>query len=115
MAFRRIYDEEGKGFYTIFSAEKVERVNPIKYYKSHELAKRTIKLKDLMILKFPEFATSLSDKFFVEQALKTLEGFFENMEKAEVDPKMLELFVTDKKKDQIKLLKETSINPDQLI
>lgn len=115
MSIRRIYHKEGQGFTTIYSDEKIEKVNPIEYYEKHEVIKRANQLRDIFVLQFPELASNLGFKFFIGEALKTMDGFFENIEKADVQPNFLELLNTDKKKDQIKLLKEASLDPEQLI
>ena len=57
----------------------------------------------------------LDDEFFIKNAEKTLIGFFEQFENTEVHKNFLELLNTERKKDQIKLLKGMTLNPDQLM
>ncbi len=115
MKTRKIYDENGQGFTRIFPDELVENVNPIDYYKTYELEKRAILLQDLLYLKTPFLASQLDYSFFMKEAERTLDNFFEQFEKTEVHENFLHLLNTTKKKDQIKLLKGMTLNPDQLI
>jgi hypothetical protein len=114
METNKIFDENGKGFYRAFSTEKVELVNPAEFFKNYELEKRAIVMRDMLHAKDP-FMTSLLDKeFFIKQAAKTLEGFFETFEQIKINENLEKVLTTTKKKDQIRLLKGVSINPDEL-
>ena len=115
MKTRKIYDENGQGFTRIFPEEEVEKVNPIDHYKTYELEKRAILLQDLLYLKAPMLASQLDYSFFIKEAEDTLGNFFEQFEKIEVHENFLHLLTTYRKKDQVKLLKGMTLNPDQLI
>lgn len=115
MNTKKIYDENGQGFTRIFSSDKVEKVNPIEYYRTFEIEKRATTLRDLLNAKNPFLTAQLDDTFFLTKAEETLEGFFEGFEKTEVHANFLELLKTSRKKDQIRLLKGMTMNPDELM
>ena len=101
----KIADEDGNGFYRIFWDDKVEKVNPVEYYKNYELNKRAISFRDILEMKDPFLAGKLTTDFYVKLA----------KEEIEVPENFLKLLETTRKKDQVSLLKGLSINPDQLI
>lgn len=113
----KISDENGNGFYRIFWDDKVERVNPVEYYKSYELKKRAIAYRDLLQMKDPFLSQKISLDFYVRFAKEQIakERFWETKEQTEIPENFLTLLETPRKKDQISLLKGLSINPDQLI
>lgn len=115
MNTKKIYDEKGQGFTRIFTTDKVERVNPIEFYKSYELKKRAALLRDLLYLKAPFLASQMGDDFFIKNAQEMLTGFFEQFEQTEVNGNLIELLHTTRKKDQVRLLKGITINPDELM
>ena len=115
MKTEKIFDENGNSFTRVFSTDAVEKVNPIDYYKTYELEKRAIVLRDLLNAKNPFLASQLEDTFFIKKAEETLVGFFEKFEATKVDDNFIKLLETPRKKDQVNLLKGLSINPDQLM
>lgn len=115
MNTKKIYDENGQGFTRIFSSNKIEKVNPIIYYKTYEIEKRKISLRDLLNAKNPFLTSLLDDDFFIKKAEETLVGFFEQFENTEVHSNFIELLNTKRKKDQIRLLRGMTLNPDQLM
>ncbi len=115
METNKIFDENRKGFTRVFSDEKVEKVNPIEYYKTYELEKRAIVLRDLLNLKNQFLTSQLDHSFFIKKAEETLVGFFEQFEQTKVHNNFLELLNTTRKKDQVNLLKGLTINPDELM
>lgn len=115
MGTHRIFNENGQGFTRIYSTEKVENVNPVNFYKNFELEKRAISLRDILSLKNPYLTSLLDDDFFIRKAQETLEGFFEKFEKTEVPENLLKVLESERKKDQIRLLKGVQFNPDQLM
>lgn len=115
MHTERIYDENGTGFTRIFASDKVENVNPVEYYKTFGLKSRAISLRDLLTMENPILASLVDDDFFIRKAKEMLDGFFEKFENTDVHPNYLKLLETEKKKDQIKLLRGMTLNPDQLM
>jgi hypothetical protein len=115
MDTEKIFNEHGQGFKRIFSTPKVEKVNPVEYYKTYELEKRATILRDLLNVKNPILASQLDNNYFIRKAEETLVGFFEKFEKTEVHNNFLVLLKTTRKKDQIPLLRGLSLNPDELM
>lgn len=101
--------------YRTYLIENVEKVNPLEFFKSYEINKRSKLLRDILFLKSPNLATQLKESFFIKEAEKTLMGFFEQFENIEVHKNLLSLLNTTKKKKQESLLKGIELNPDQLM
>lgn len=115
MSTRLVFNEDRSGLVRSFSSDKVERVNPIEYHKSYEIEKRATVFKDLLYTKSPVLTSFLDDYFFEKKAIESLDGFFEEFENTEVPENFLKLLETSRKKDQVKLLKGQSLNPEQLM
>ncbi|MDE5423862.1 hypothetical protein L3073_16730 [Ancylomarina sp. DW003] len=115
MNTKKIYDENGVGATRVFYDDKVEKVNPILHYKAYEINKRAIIFKDLLQVQSPFLASKLDDSFYINRAKEDIVGFFEDMGKTPFHKNFIELLQTTKKKDQIKLLKGMSLNPNQLM
>ncbi|MCG6189123.1 hypothetical protein [Maribellus maritimus] len=114
MSTKKIHSEDGKSAYRIFSDDKVEKVNPIEYYKSYEIKKRATVFRDLLKSTHPSLASTLNNSFFEKRAEDSLIGFFEQKEQTDIHNNFLTLLQTSRKKEQEKLLKGMSLNPDQL-
>lgn len=69
----KITDENGNGFYRIFWDDKVEKVNPVEYYKNYELHKRAIAYRDILQMKDPFLSQKISSDFYVRFAKKKLQ------------------------------------------
>lgn len=115
MDTERIFDENGQISTRRNSLPQAERVNPVEYYKKNELRRRAIILRDLLQLKEPFLTAELPTTFFEKQAAKSLIGFFEKKRKTPIPKNFVQLLQTTRKKDQVKLLKGMSLNPDQLL
>ena len=64
----------------------------------------------------PELIPYLSENFYIEEAKRNVDlGIFNQFEYLEVKPNFIELLKTTKKKEQIKLLKGQSLDPDELM
>lgn len=90
----KIFDENGQGFTRVFSTDKVEKVNPIEFYKAAELEKRAIVLHDLLSAKDPFLASTVSKAIYIKNAKVDLDEFFETFEKTEVNGNLIELLKT---------------------
>jgi hypothetical protein len=110
-----IYDENGRGFTRVFSTDKVERVNPVEYYKTCELEKRVILLRDILNAKNPFLTSQLDDQFFVKKAEEMLVGFFEKFEQTKVHDNLIQLLDATHKRKQKTLLKGMTLNSDELM
>jgi hypothetical protein len=81
MHTEKIFDENGEGFTRVFSSDKVEKVNPIEFYKSAELEKRAVVLHDLLSGKDPFLASMVSRDFYLKNAKIGLDEFFEALKR----------------------------------
>ena len=115
MSTQKIYDESGQGFTRIHTTKEVIDVNPIEFYKNYELNKRAISLRDILSAKNPFITSLLDDSFFIKKANEMLVGFFENFENTEVPENLLKVLETERKKDQVRLLRGIEFNPTQLM
>lgn len=115
MKGEKIERTEGTGFYLAFSDDKVERVNPIEYYVNCELEKRSKIYREIFKIKEPDLFSKLDDSFFQKEAMKSMQGFVEKFEEANLHPNFLELLGTTRKKNQISLLKGMSLCPESLM
>ena len=111
----KIYDESGKPFTRIFAYDKVERVNPIDFYREHEIKERIIILKDTILAKEPILSFIISDEHIAKYVKGTIGEFFNEFEKTELKENFIQLLQTDRKKDQVRLLKGVSINHEELM
>ncbi len=111
----KVFDENGQGFTEIFLTEKVDRVNPIEYYKTVELEERAILLRESLNAKNPFLTSHLDDNFFIKKAEQTLVDFCEHYERIDVHKNFIELLKTTRKKDQERLLKGLTLNLDELM
>ena len=115
MNTRKIYDEDGKGFTRIFSHDKVEKVNPVEFYQNYQLQKTAIGIRDMLSAKNPFLTSRLPEAFFLKKASELLQGFFDEFRATKVPEIFIKLLNTEKKKDQIKLLKGQTITTDILM
>ncbi len=115
MHTEKLYDENGKSFTRVFASDKVENVNPVEYYKTFELQRRMISLRDILSIENAILTAQLDDDYFRRKAEETLVGFFEKFENTKVHNNFIKLLQTERKKDQIRLLKGMILNPDQLM
>jgi hypothetical protein len=114
---QKITDDDDKSFYRIFWDDKVEKVNPIEYYKNFVIGRKAISYRDFLEIKNPNLSAKLSDDFFIRFAKEKLEEekFWEIKEQTDIHENFLQLLKTTRKKGQESLLKGLSINTDQLI
>lgn len=115
METQNIYEDDGPAFTRIFSTDIVEKVNPIEFYKTHELQIRATLLRDLLETEDPILSSQLNDSFFEKKAEESLVGFFEEKEQTPIHENFTKLLQTTRKKDQENLLKGMSLNLEQLI
>lgn len=115
MYTEKIYDENGKSFTRVFAYDKVERVNPIVFYREHEIKKRIIILKDTILAKDPMLSVIISDAHITKYVKGTISEFFDEFEKTEVKDNFVQLLQAERKKDQVRLLKGVSIDHEELM
>jgi hypothetical protein len=110
-----IFDDDGKGFIRGLVSTDVEFVNPIDYYSKVSIKMHKLILKDSISLQFPLLAPSLRDEDFLKHAIKNWFTKKSEIEAVHVPENFIRLLHSQSKKDQIKLLKGQTLNPDQLI
>ena len=115
MNTEKIFNENGNGFIRVFASDKVEKVNPVDFYKTAELKQSATLIRDLLYTKSPLLTSFLDSKYFEKKAKEMVVGYCEKCEKIEVHENFIELLKTERKKDQVRLLKGMSLNPDILM
>lgn len=115
MNTEKIFDENGKGFIRAFYSDKVERVNPIDFYETAELKHSATLIKDILFLKNPLLTSFLDSDYFDRKAKEMIVGYCEKCLNTEIHQNFIELLNTTRKKDQIRLLKGMTLNPDELM
>lgn len=115
MNTERIYDENGQGFIRVISIDNVEKVNPIEYYKTDELKRRAISIRDLLYANNPFLTLFVEDAFFERKAQETMIDFFKEIEQTNVHDNFIKLLKTTRKKEQLNLLKGMTLNSSELM
>lgn len=110
----KIYNNDDKYFIRIFSPQDVINVNPIEYFRNHEIEKRKILYRDILESKIPGSSQILSEDFFYREALNGIDEFLEQFNDLTIHENFIKLLKTARKKDQIVLLKGLTLNPSQL-
>lgn len=110
-----IYDKDGKGFTRAWISNDFEYLNPIEYYSQGEIQKSIVLERDLLSIKDPILASSIDDSFYYNRAIKNWKERYEKIIKTEIPEAFIKLLTCQTKNEQIKLLKEQSLTPNQLI
>lgn len=112
---KKIKDDKG-GHYTIIdSSDKIEFVNPIEYYSNIFINMDLSVSKDIIDSANLPFPQEDIDKYLVKQAFINWIQKYSDTVQTEIPPNFISLLSTEKKKEQIKLLKEQSITSNQLL
>lgn len=115
METEKIFDENGQGFIRAFYSNNLERVNPIEYYEASELKNSATLIKDVLALKNPILTSFLDSDFFERKAKEMIMGYCKKCLNTEIHQNFIELLKTTRKKDQVRLLKGMTLNPDELM
>ncbi len=110
-----ISKKDGTEAYHIFGSADFEYTNPITYYKAIYLYTNFTMLKDVMIKKAPFMPLQVLEKVVKKQVNIEWRDKLRQINNIEVPENLLQLLNCEKKKEQLKLLKNVSITPDQLI
>lgn len=110
-----IADESGNGKYIIFEAPDVEYVNPIDYYAEAQMSMDISMMRDILQLKLPHFPLEFLEPYILREANKEWQKKHNEINQTTIPQKFTTLLTTTKKREQIKLLKNSSITPEQLI
>lgn len=110
------YDDESvKGEYSIFESHDFEFVNPIEHYSTAFIASNFAMMKDLVLHKKPPFPLEVVEKTLMKQSVKDWEEKLNETLKTEIPENFIAVLKSDSKKEQVRLLKEQSITPEQLL
>lgn len=113
MKAHKIPDEKN-GVYTVFEAKNIEFCDPIKYFTECFILHRVSIERDLLRIKVP-FSIEEIDEFLYKRNIKEWDVEYQKIVATEIPPNFILLLKSKSKKEQIKLLKGQSLNPDQLI
>jgi hypothetical protein len=111
----QIKDNNGTGTYTFFESPDIEFVDPIEYYSKTFIASNFSMMRDLMLLNHPQIPLEIMEKVIYKQVLKDWSAKYEEIEQTKVPEYLVALLMSKSKNEQEKLLRNTSITPEQLI
>ena len=111
----KIADDSGNGSYTIFESPDFEYVDPTKHYAESYIVTNVSMMRDIILLKKPPVPLDFIEKYIHREALKDWFKKLKEIEETAIPENLVSLLKADSKKEQLKLLKNLSITPDQLI
>jgi hypothetical protein len=111
----KIVDDDGKGFYTIFQSPDFEYIDPIKHYAESFITSSVSMMRDIIFFKKPPVPSSFIESYIHKEAMKDWFKKFEEINVTKIPNKLILLLSSTTKKEQVKLLRNLSITPDQLI
>jgi hypothetical protein len=114
MRTEKIWDKDNKSFLRAFFHDNIEKVNPIEYYTNFMIFKSIIMERDLLDSTDPILSKTVPDSFLRKRAEERSSELIDLLRSDKVDENVLKIFETFRKKDQVNLWKNQSINPDQL-
>ncbi|NNV53961.1 hypothetical protein [Limnovirga soli] len=107
--------ESGQGSYTIFNSPDFEFVDPTQHFAESFIVTNVSMMRDLILLKKPPIPLEFIENFIHKEALKDWFKKLKDINDTKIPDNLIALLTANTKKDQIKLLKNLSITPDQLI
>lgn len=111
----KIFDEDGKGIYTMFHSTDFEFVNPTQHYGEAFIRTNVSMMRDILFFKQLPIPASYIEEFIHREAVKDWKEKLEEITNTEVPEKLILLLKSTSKKEQVALLKGLTITPDQLI
>ena len=111
----RIFEDDGKGSYKIFETPDFEFSNTVEYYKEVFMRTQIFLERELLLSKIPREIFPDLDGILYRRALKSWDEKYEAIIKTEVPDNFISLLKSESKGEQVKLLKNASIIPEQLI
>ncbi|MFB3386662.1 hypothetical protein [Flavobacterium sp. LAR06] len=114
---RKIKEDDGNGEYSIFETFDFEFVNPIEHYSTAIVASNFAMMKEIVLLKDPPFPFPIEfiEQTLMKEAVKKWDEELNEILKTKIPENFISLLISKTKKEQVKLLKNQSINPDQLL
>jgi len=110
-----IPEDSGNGSYTIFESSDFEYVDPTKHYAESYIVTTASMMRDIILLKKPPVPLDFIEKYIHKEALKDWFKKLKEIEETPIPENLTALLKADSKKEQLKLLKNSSISPNQLI
>jgi len=118
MKFDKIKTEEG-GSYLAFSIGECDNVNPIELYEEYFIKSKLMVLKELLLAEMQIRSVEIDpwtvDKVVLGNAIKFWEDKKKEFSETEISSVFKQLLETNRKKDQVKLLKGFSLTPGELL
>jgi hypothetical protein len=114
---KTIKEDDGSGEYSIFESVDVEYVNPIQHFSTGIIAVN-FGLRSAMILDKnlpPGITREMVERRLMAEAAESWNKFHTKIANTPVTENFLSIFNARTKKEQIKLLKNLSLTPDQLL
>lgn len=116
MIVHRILKEENKcGEYSIFESLDFEFVNPVEYYSTSFIETNFTMMKRLILLEKPPIPIEIIEKTVMKEAVKDWEKKLEKILNTEFPKAFISILSAQSKKEQVRLLKEQSITPEELL
>lgn len=111
----KIPNESGNGSYTIFESPDFEYVDPTKHYAESFIVTNTSMMRDIILLKKPHIPSDFIEKYIHKEVIKDWLKKLKEIEDTPIPENLILLLKSNTKKEQVKLLKDVTITPDQLI
>lgn len=112
---KKIPNDDGNGFYTIYEAPDFEYVDPTKYYAESYIVTNISMMRDIILLEKPPIPIEFIEKYIHKEAVKDWFKKLKEIEATQVPENLISILKAETKKEQVKLLKNLSIAPDQLM
>lgn len=112
---RKIKEDDGDGKYSIFETQDFEFVNPLEHFSTAFISSSFSIMKEIVLLKEPMFPIEIIDKILMKEALKKNADYLSQILKIKIPENFIAVLSAKTKKEQVKLLKNQSINTDQLL
>ena len=111
----KVIFNEGKSIYNIFEATDFEFVNPVEYYAKYYIQHRMTVERDILFLKKLPFSSSIAQELLLKRATEAWNEMYQTINESGFPANLIALLGSDKKKNQIRLLRGLSINSFQLL
>lgn len=114
MGIELIPDNEGLGFTLVNKIEDFEKVNPINQYKNLEIETTKHILLSRYLMEKPKFSIELLNDIAIKNANESWDKRYNEIINTKYSENLNQLLLTNKKKEQIRLLKNLSISHKEL-
>ncbi|MFH7014651.1 hypothetical protein [Flavobacterium sp. FlaQc-47] len=117
LRIRKIQEDDGNGEYSIFESADVEFADPIDFFATSFIGSSFSMMKDIVLAKKPPFPFPLEqiEKTLMKEAVRKWEENFKESLQLKIPENFLSLLTSTTKKEQIKLLKNQTLTPEQTL